>query len=188
VDLASQVQNPVALLPRDNNGVIVQFSSIPPEGAPSVTGNLVLGIGTRANNSPGGVTAYPADEVGEIRTRFNGTTYASFIDSGSNGLFFPAPPGLPDCPGPNSDWFCPASLVTFSATNSGASGSPSRDVSFQIGNFNALLRSGNRVFNDIGGDSPGGFDWGLPFFFGRNVFVGIEGRSSPLGTGPYWAY
>jgi len=65
----------------------------------------------------------------------------------------------------------------------GASGSPSRDVSFQIGNFNALLRSGNRVFNDIGGDSPGGFDWGLPFFFGRNVFVGIEG-GHPVGNRP----
>ena len=37
--------------------------------------------------------------------------------------------------------------------------------------------------------SSGGFDWGLPFFFGRNVFVAIQGQSTrPGGTAPYWAY
>jgi hypothetical protein len=44
------------------------------------------------------------------------------------------------------------------------------------------------VFADIGGSFPSGFDWGLPFFFGRNVHVGLEGTVSILGTGPYWAY
>jgi hypothetical protein len=38
---------------------------------------------------------------------------------------------------------------------------------------------------------PGGdfFDWGIPFFLGRNVYIGIDGRLSPgLATGPFWAY
>jgi hypothetical protein len=39
------------------------------------------------------------------------------------------------------------------------------------------------VFSNIGGNTPGIFVWGLPFFFGRNVYVGIEGKG-----GPYFAY
>jgi hypothetical protein len=71
----------------------------------------------------------------------------------------------------------------------GASGSPSGAVSFQIGNFDSLyMNSSNNVFDDIGGSFSSGFDWGLPFFFGRNVHVGIDGTGSSLGTGPYWAY
>jgi hypothetical protein len=188
VALSSQVQNPVGLLPQDNNGVIVQLPSVPSGGSPSVNGTLVLGIGTQSNNVPSGVTAYAADQLGEFTTTFNGTAYSSFIDSGSNGLFFPSPGNqLPDCsdyPG----WFCPSSTVSLSATNTGTSGSPSGVVSFQIGNFDSLINSSNNLFDDIGGSTPGEFDWGLPFFFGRNVYVGLEGMGASLGTGPYWAY
>jgi hypothetical protein len=44
------------------------------------------------------------------------------------------------------------------------------------------------AFSEVGGPNPGLFDWGLPFFYGRSVFVAIEGQSTPGGTGPYWAY
>ncbi|TRZ52528.1 DUF3443 family protein [bacterium] len=33
-----------------------------------------------------------------------------------------------------------------------------------------------------------GADWGSTIFLGRNVYVGINGASSSLGTGPYWVY
>ena len=193
--LASQVRNPVALLPQDNNGVIVQLPSIPPAGAASVNGSLILGIGTQSNNTLSGVTTFPANQFGEFLTTFDGVAYdSSFIDSGSNGIFFtpPASTILPTCASPNSDWFCPPSTTTFTATTTGASGTPSSTVEFQIGNFTALINTSNNVFNDIGGPLgpvPGNmFDWGLPFFFGRNVVVGIQGKASTLGTGPYWAY
>lgn len=190
VPLASQVQNPVAILPVDNNGVIVQLPSVPSSGSPSVDGYLVLGIGTRSNNAPSAVTAYAADASGNFITSFNGSNYAGFIDTGSNGLFFPSPSAitLPNCPSPDSAWYCPASTRNLSATNKGASGTPSGTVSFQIANFDSLLASPvNNVFADIGGDNVD-FDWGLPFHLGRNVYVGIEGTTSSLGTGPYWAY
>jgi hypothetical protein len=190
VALSSQVQNPVALLPQDNNGVIVQLPSVPLDGLPSVNGSLVLGIGTQSNNAPSGVTAYAANQLGEFITNFNGIYFNSFIDTGSNGLFFRSPSLslLPNCSFPFSAWFCPSSTTSLSATNISAFGSPSGVVSFQIGNFVSLISSSNKVFSDIGGNLPTLFDWGLPFHLGRNVFVGFEGRSSSLGIGPYWAY
>ena len=188
VPLASQVTNPVALLPQDNNGVLVQLPSVPLGGVPSVNGALVLGIGTRSNNSPAAATAYPADSFADFTTTFNGATLSSsFIDSGSNGLYFPGPASLPDCPSPNSGFFCPAATTSLFAVNTGAFGTPSGTVQYQIGNFVTLANTSNNVFSEVGG-SNSEFDWGLPFFFGKNVFIGIEGKRSALGTGPYWAY
>jgi hypothetical protein len=186
VPLTNQVQNPVASLPVDKNGVILLLPSVPSGGSPSATGYLVLGIGTQSNNSPSGVLAYGANANGNFTTAFNGASYESFVDSGSNGLFFPDS-AIQTC----GDWYCPSSLLTLSATTTGSGGSPSGTVEFQIANY-STLPSSNNVFSDIGGPTPsllsGFFDWGLPFFLGRNVYVGIEGTTSTLGTGPYWAY
>ena len=193
VPLASQVQNPVALLPVNNNGVLVQLPVVPAGGAQSINGQLVLGIGTQANNGPSGVVAYPANPfTGDFITVFNGITYgdpnsSSFIDTGSNGLFF-NDPGLPACAPPNAAWFCPPATTNLSAVTEGFTGMPSVTVPFQIGNAIGLFNSGNRVFAELGGQFSGIFDWGLPFFYGRNVFVGIQGRNSSLGAGPLWAY
>jgi hypothetical protein len=33
-------------------------------------------------------------------------------------------------------------------------------------------------------NSGNAFDWGLPFFFGRKVYIGME--TDP--NGPYWAF
>jgi len=190
VALSNQVQNPVVLLPRDNNGLIVQIPSVPLGGSPSVDGSLILGIGTSSNNAPATVTTYTADQSGDLITNFQNTLYPGFLDTGSNGLFFPSPLGaiLPNCAPPNEEWFCPSSTTSFSATNIGAPGSPSGVVPFKIGNFDSLIVSYNNVYVEIGGNEPGSFDWGLPFYFGRNVYMGFEGKASSLGSGLYWAY
>ncbi len=193
--LSDQVQNPVASLPTDSNGIIVELQGVPSNGAVSAGGLLVLGIGTRSNNTPpSGVTAYATDGIGEIKTTFNGLSYSSIIDSGSNGLFFPSPSAglLPNCPSPTSGWFCPSSLITLTAANAGTTGIPSNAVFFQIGNLDSLTSTSNSVSPNIGGPVPNLpttlFDWGLPFYFGRNIYVGINGKSSSLGTGPFFAY
>ena len=183
--LASQVQNPVPSLPVDNNGVILMLPAVPSGGASSAAGYVVLGIGTQSNNRPAaGVVAYGANSAAEFTTLFNGTSLAAFLDSGSNGLFFPDS-AIQTCGG----WYCPPGTLTLSATTVGASGlSASGAVTFQISNYATLINSSNNAFSDLGGPEPTLFDWGVPFFLGRNVYVGIEGASSVLGTGPYWAY
>ncbi len=91
-----QVQNPVASLPLDNNGVIVMLPGVPPGGSVSANGYLVLGIGTQANNSASGATAYPADSkpndpnYGNFTTKFGGASLSGYLDTGSNALFFPS--------------------------------------------------------------------------------------------------
>jgi hypothetical protein len=197
--IASQVTNPVSALPVDKNGVIMELPAVAIGGAPSASGYLVLGIGTASNNAPpSSVAMYAADpNFGEFSTNFNCNSYSSFVDSGSNALFLQAPSGLPDCSTTDANaagWFCPTTVQAFTATTVGNGSGNQVAVNFNIGNFLQLADSGNNVFAEIGADGGFGssgtevFDWGLPFYLGRNVYVGIENSSSTLGTGPYWAY
>ncbi len=189
VPLASQLQNPVWLFPQDNNGVLISLPAISASGQASVTGSLVFGIGTQSNNGLGTAQVYTTDSAGNFITVFKGVAYhQSFIDTGSNALYFLSASalGISDCTD-NKGFYCPASTVNYSATTQGLNGTQAQ-ISFSIANADSLFSTNGTAFNDLGGDNQGNFDWGLPFFFGRNVFIGIEGQSSPGGTGPYWAY
>ena len=194
--LNTQVVNPVARLTTDNNGVILQLPSIANCGAQTVNGVLILGVNTgKANNAvlANSVTIFPTNSVGELTTTFNGTNYTqSFIDSGSNGLFFPRTSSLPSCTqtyqGQDISAFnCPYDTVNLTATLK--SGGITKSVPFVINNAYNLFSSNNYNFVDMSANWSGAFDWGLPFFFGRKVYVGINGQTSTtLGTGPYIAY
>jgi hypothetical protein len=122
-------------------------------------------------------------------TTFGTQSFPGFIDSGSNGYFFldSATTGLALCPDA-AFFYCPASTTAVSITNHGINGTTSA-IAFSVGNADTLLKNDLfSAFGNIGGPSAGNVDWGLPFFFGRTVFTGIEGQSSPGGVGPYWAY
>jgi hypothetical protein len=199
--LAQQVPNPVAMFATDNNGVLIQLPAAPNGGSASVSGSMIFGIGTQSNNGLGSATIYPVPDTGSnagnIITTFSGHSYpASFLDSGSNGIFFldSSTTGIPMCTGQNSKWYCPTtSPDNLSATNQGqdANGNPvgtAGTVNFTIEDASTLFTSGNTAFSTSGGPNPGAFDWGLAFFFGRNVFTAIDGMSTPGGTGPYFAY
>ena len=185
---SSQVQNPVALFASDNNGILVQ---LPAESgsAPTASGSLVFGVGTQSNNSLGSANVLTVDNFGNITTVFNGKSFPAFIDSGSNAYFIlnTATTGIPVCPAPAKGFYCPSSPASLSATNRGSNGA-SNSVNFTIGNADTLFMTSDAVFPTLGGPNGGSFDWGLPFFYGRNVFVGLEGRSTPGGSGPFWAY
>jgi len=193
VPLLSQLQNPVWLFPQDNNGVLLSLPAIPDTGATTVTGSMIFGIGTQSDNALGTAQVYTTDNSGNFTATYNGNSYSnSFIDSGSNGMFFLdattlASAGIIECVGADAGFYCPPNTVSFTATNKGAN-LTSGPVTFKIANADTLFLSPNAAFNDLGGDSPNSFDYGLPFFFGRNIFTGIEGQNSPGGQGPYWAY
>ena len=183
VPLADQVQHPVWLLPSGNNGVVISLPNVPASGASSVTGSLILGIDSTAANTPP-ANVVPASN-GFVTTVYKGRIFAqSIIDSGSNGLFFPDA-SIPSCPAPLDAFYCPPNALNLSATITGTN---AITVPFQVANTQNLAGTGNAAFNNLGGEFST-FDWGLPFFLGRTVFVGIEGQSSSLGvTGPYFAF
>ena len=186
--LTMQVQNPVWLFPTDNNGVVIQLPTVPIGGALTTTGALVFGIGTQTNNTLGSAKVLTVDGNGNFTTVFGNQSYASsFIDAGSNGIYFldTATTGLPVCPD-SPNFYCPATLQTLSATNRGANGATSA-VTFSVGN-NDTLNLKFSVFSEVAGPNAGSFDWGLGFFFGRSIYTAIEGQSTPDGQGPYWAY
>jgi hypothetical protein len=194
VALGAQTRNPVISFATDNNGVILELPSIAASGAASSTGSLVFGIGTQSNNALGSAAVLTLDANAFFTTIFNGQPLnSSFIDSGSNGYYF-SDSSLATCPG-DAAFYCPASTVTLSATNQGANGTSSM-VQFQIADLNALSNT-NFAFNDVGGTAAtstgtdmlsNDFDFGLPFFFGRNVFVAIDGAMASGTQGPFYAY
>ncbi|MHB8483114.1 MAG: DUF3443 family protein [Nitrospiria bacterium] len=192
VPLPEQVQNPVFLLPVDNNGIILSFPSVPGNGSPSLSGSLTFGINTRSNNGvSGGISVYPADTSGYLTTFYKNTLYPnSIIDSGTNVLAVPDS-SIPQCltKGSSNGFLCPPSPLSLSASNKRGDGA-FLSFLFQIANADTLFSANNLVFNDLGfiSTSSFGFDWGFPFFIGRTVYLGFEGRNSPLGTGPFWAY
>jgi hypothetical protein len=201
VTLAQQVINPIVLFASDNNGVLLELPSVPDGGSLTASGSMIFGIGTQSDNALGSAAVYQVPDsgnnIGDFITTFNGSTYPqSFLDSGSNGLFFPDS-SIPSC-ADNKSWYCPTtSPDNLMATNQGqaASGNPLGSpgtVNFSIENADMLFSTNNTAFSTLGGGPSGGgtssFDWGLPFFFGRNVFTAIDGLSTPGGTGPYYAY
>ena len=190
--LASQIVNPVSAFAVNNNGVLVSLPAVGAAGLTSVSGTLIFGVDTQANNAIAGETVFKTDGGGDFGTTYKGKTYgSSFIDSGSNGYFF-TDTAIRTCSG--GDFFCPAAALALSATNSAADGSASGTVAFTIVNLVQLASTvqAAQVGGPLTGISTAGngdtFDWGLPFFYGRRVFVVMEGATVSGKTGPLWAY
>ena len=190
VALTNQLRNPVALLPTDNNGVIIALPAVAAGGQASLTGTLIFGIGTQSNNGLGSASVYTLDTDNNLKTTYKGTVMTgSFVDSGSNGLFFDDAT-IATCPSsnPNELWYCPAATLALTAIITGLNGMQSPTIPFSVGNEQAMTLS---VLPTLAGTNDGtdtSFDWGLPFFFGRRVYTAIEQMGAPGGTAPYVAF
>jgi hypothetical protein len=198
VPLATQVSNPIVSFPVDNNGSFIRLPSIPASGSPSVTGELVFGIGTQSNNGLGDAKVIAFDANGWASTTFpvGGAQYTSYIGTGSNAVYFldATLAQLSVCTGSSSAFYCPTSTVNLSASMLSVDGS-NVNVSFSVVNPSSLSTS-NFAFSNLAGPMPGfptdttvpGFAWGLSFYFGRTVFTAIESQNTPAGPGPYFAF
>jgi hypothetical protein len=182
--VAQQVTNPISRFATDNNGLVIDLPAVAAAGAASVTGTMTFGIGSQSNNVLGSAQVLPSNSMtGFVSTAFQGKTYStSFIDSGSNSLFF-ALSSLPTC----GFWFCPTAVQSLAATVAGINGATS-NVTFTMGNATSLFASGNNALGNLAGPASNNFDWGLPFFFGRRIFTAIEASATPAGNGPYYAF
>ncbi|MGB7137326.1 MAG: DUF3443 family protein, partial [Acidobacteriaceae bacterium] len=183
---ANQVTNPVVLLPTDNNGVIFELPAVSGGAAATVNGSLIFGIGTESNNQLASSATVMTTVCDAFTTQFDGQALGvtnalncagpySFIDSGSNGLFFPNTPNLPLCPANiGNEWYCPTTTENYSAVNEGQNGT-SKTTTFSIANAQTLFTGttgSDAALPTLGGPNPVGygFDWGLPFFYGVNVY------------------
>jgi hypothetical protein len=191
--VSQEVFNPVVLFSTDNNGTIVQLPSVASGGANSVSGSLVFGIGTQSNNGLGSAKVLSLDQSDSFTTLYQGSAFEGFTDSGSNGLFYDDST-LALCS--DNPFYCPSNTKTYSGStvqNQGAAGENTRGVTFSVESADSLFGTAFNAYNDLAGPVSGtlssqNWDWGLPFFFGRNVYQGIDGQTVSGQTTPFIAY
>jgi len=189
--IAQQLKNPVPLFSADNNGVLIDLPAVSSASASVLNGSLIFGIGTQSNNQLKFATVLAANANGYITTRLGVQSLTrSFIDSGSNGLFFDSAT-IQSCGSNATGFYCPNSTTTLSATMVDINAVSTSVFSFSVENASTLFAGGiNAVTPNLSG--PAGdstsFDWGLPFFYGRRVFFGIEGMSPSLATDGFYAF
>jgi hypothetical protein len=192
-----QLPNPVAAFATDNNGTILSLPAVPPTGVVTLTGQIIFGIGTQTNNALGSATILPTDSSGEITATYNGKALpSSFLDSGSNYYYF-SDASIAQCTQSGfKGYYCPTSALSLTPTLTGF-GSGSASAAFTL--YNAYTEPGatSNAVPGIGADPnalsfsqpiTNSFDFGLPFFFGRNVYTAIDGRKAGNQVGPYFAF
>ncbi|MCE3269199.1 MAG: lipoprotein of unknown function, partial [Burkholderiales bacterium] len=190
----------------NNNGLTLTFASVPSTGATGADGYAIFGVGTNASNTPATSAAVKAFQIESsdfsmnISTVFNSNTYDSFLDTGSNFLFF-SQQFFPDCGGENKGFFCPMNDTSELAQMIGTDGlnkASNANINFNIGNANGLFSSDNTAFSNVGATFEGltgVIDWGLPFYLGRTVYMifagstaTINGITYPASPNGYWIY
>ncbi|CAE6725123.1 hypothetical protein R75483_01940 [Paraburkholderia domus] len=191
VPLDTQVMNPVANFTSDNNGTIIRLPALPAGGQVTAIGELVFGIGTRQNNAlPSTANILKVDNSGAFSTVYQGRTLTSYVDSGTNVLRFP------DTTTPTLGvFYVPPTTLKLSATWYSADYSTVRKtgtvltVPFSIANSSNLLASQYAAYDNLGAYwAEWAFLWGLPFFYGRDVYTALSTAQVGTQTGPFIAF
>jgi Protein of unknown function (DUF3443) len=200
VPLNDQVQSPVSLFAADNNGTIIQLPSVASQGALTLTGSLIFGIDTQSNNASGSETVLTvagsagAGQIlpGNLTVVYGGQSLIqSFIDSGSNGLYFDDS-NIAQCTESGlAGFYCPASALSLTAMLQGIN-AVSASVDFGVDSAETLGTNNPTfvVLPTLAGTNPltDSFDFGLAFYYGRRVATAMESQTTSVGMGPYVAF
>jgi hypothetical protein len=197
--LAAQVANPVAMFAADNNGIIVNLPNLQnANGDATVQGELIFGLATQTDNAlpTTGLTVLGTDATGDFTATYNGgtTVLPALIDSGTDAYAFDDPT-IPVCPAATSGvfggfYYCPtvAPQSVFAVNTGVGVNNASNRVDFAIADPRTFVASAAAFIDLAGGPSSTRFTWGMPFFYGRKIYVGIDQRVAGAYTGPYYAY
>jgi hypothetical protein len=195
VPLASQVTNPITLFSADNNGVIVDLPNlVNANGETSVQGEIVFGIATQSDNAlpAAGLTVLSADGNGDFTATYNGAGAAlpALIDSGTDAYAFDDPTIAVCSSGNFVGYYCPvvAPQSVFAVNTGVGVNGGSNTVNFAIADPGTFVAGAAAFAGLAGGGGSSSFTWGVPFFFGRKIYIGIEQRAAGPYTGPYYAY
>jgi hypothetical protein len=198
---ANLATNPVASFSTDNNGVVIQLPAVGTNGTNTLSGTLIFGINTQSNNqlsSSATLISVPAtgSQAGYFTASLNGQSLPnSFLDTGSGAYFF-EDANLPVCTSAHqtTEFYCPgnsasASVQALTVNMAGHA------TTVNIANAHYLFGqttqgAANSVFSNLAGvagsELAQSFDFGLPFFFGRTVYIGYAVTSNT--SGPYYAF
>ena len=193
--LALQVTNVVSAFTADNNGVIVNLPNlVSANGDVSVQGELIFGISTQTDNMlpASGLTVLGTDANGDFKASYNGsaTLLPALIDSGTDAYAFDDQT-IPTCStGAFVGYYCPTvAPQPASAQNIGVGVNDAvNTVNFAIADPNTFVVGAAAYANLAGGGGSSFFTWGMPFFYGRKIYVDIDQRSSGAYVGPFYAY
>lgn len=215
VDANLQVSNPIAAFGdnRFNNGMVLVMPAVTDPGAASASGELIFGVDTIATGSSKlSSNTVPANtkkvmlgvDTSNIDSYLNITTQlirgsntqvflGSYLDTGTNGLFFTDTSNTPIPKCNNSTWYCPTSLMTLNAvlSDGGSTLLNQVPVQFQVGNAEALFSTSNTAFGDASGAAPGSssdFAWGMPFFYGKRVYMSMWDITRFNSPPPWYAW
>lgn len=195
IALASQVSNPVALFAADNNGIIVSLPNlINANGDSSVAGEVIFGIATQTDNAlpVSGLTVLGTDAAGDFTATYGGAVRVlpALVDSGTDSYAFDDP-SIPVCTTGNFvGYYCPpvAPHNAFAINQGVGANAGTNTVNFAIADPNTFVPNAAAFANLAGGGGSRRFTWGMPFFYGRKVYIAIEQRAAGAYTGPYYAY